>query len=177
MPFILASGVVGIALIYAFINGFHDGGNVLATMISSRALSPRYAFIIGAISEFIGAFFFGGAIAKTISIGIVDPYLISIWAIFTGLAGAIIWNLLTWWWGFPSSSSHALIGGLVGAAIIDSFLLKGQIWQVIHWYNLSWILAVLFTSPLIGLSLGFIFTKLMFSNPILYLYRIKPWQQ
>ena len=162
MPFILASGVVGIALIYAFINGFHDGGNVLATMISSRALSPRYAFIIGAISEFIGAFFFGGAIAKTISIGIVDPYLISIWAIFTGLAGAIIWNLLTWWWGFPSSSSHALIGGLVGAAIIDSFLLKGQIWQVIHWYNLSWILAVLFTSPLIGLSLGFIFTKLMF---------------
>ncbi|MEA3485155.1 MAG: inorganic phosphate transporter [Candidatus Aerophobetes bacterium] len=162
MPFILASGVVAIALIYVFINGFHDGGNVLATMISSQVISPRYAFIIGAISEFIGAFFFGGAIAKTISIGIINPYLISIWTIFAGLAGAIIWNLITWWWGFPSSSSHALIGGLLGAAIIDSFLISHQIWQVIHWHNLIWILIVLFTSPFIGLSLGFILTKLVF---------------
>lgn len=162
MPFILASMVAAVALIYAFINGFHDGGNVLATMVSSRALNIRYAFIIGAISEFIGAFFFGGAIAKTISTGIVNPYLISIGAILVGVTGAIIWNLITWWWGFPSSSSHALIGGLLGASIIDSLLTKGQVWQVIYWHNLIWILIVLFISPFIGLSIGFAFTKLMF---------------
>lgn len=162
MPFVFASLAVVVALIYTFINGFHDGGNVLATMISSQALSIRYAFFIGAVSEFIGAFFFGGAIAKTISIGIVNPNLITIWAILAGLTGAIIWNLITWWWGFPSSSSHALIGGLLGASIIDSFLIRGQIWQVIHWHNLIWIFIVLFTSPFIGLSLGFVLTKLIF---------------
>lgn len=162
MSFIFAGLVVAVALIYAFVNGFHDGGNVLATMISSQTISLHYVFIIGAISEFIGAFFFGKAIAKTISIGIVDPYLISIWAILVGLGSAIIWNLITWWWGFPSSSSHALIGGLLGASIIDSFLRNHQLWQVIYWHNLFWIFVVLFISPLIGLSLGFVFTKLMF---------------
>jgi len=162
MSFALAGLVVAVVLIYAFINGFHDGGNVLATMISSQAISIHHAFFIGAISEFIGAFFFGGAIAKTISTGIVNPYLISIWAVITGLLGAIVWNLITWWWSFPSSSSHALIGGLLGASAIDSFLIKGQIWQVIYWHNLIWIFIVLFTSPFIGLSLGFVFTRLMF---------------
>ncbi|MEA3485605.1 MAG: inorganic phosphate transporter [Candidatus Aerophobetes bacterium] len=162
MPFILVSMVVVVALIYAFINGFHDGGNVLATMPLSQTLNVHRIFIIGTISEFIGAFFLGGAIAKTISTGIIDPYLISIWAIFAGLVGAIIWNLITWWWGFPSSSSHALIGGLLGASIIDSFLIGHHIWQVVHWHNLIWIFIVLFTSPFIGLSLGFILTKLMF---------------
>lgn len=162
MSLILASAVVAIALIYAFVNGFHDGGNVLATMISSQAISIRYVFTIGAISEFIGAFFLSKAIAKTISIGIVNPYSISIWVIFAGLAGAIIWNLMTWWWGFPSSSSHALIGGLLGASIIGSFLMGHSTGQVIHWHNLTWIFIVLFASPFIGLSLSFIFTKLIF---------------
>jgi len=162
MALVLASGAVIVSLFYAFINGFHDGGNVVTTMISSQTLRPRYAFTIGAISEFIGAFFFGKAIAKTISMGIVNPHLITIWSVFAALAGAIIWNLITWWWGFPSSSSHALIGGLVGAAIIDSFLVSQHGWQVIHWHNLLWIFVVLFSSPLIGLSLGFVFTRLTF---------------
>ncbi|HHJ00646.1 MAG TPA: inorganic phosphate transporter [Candidatus Aerophobetes bacterium] len=162
MSFILASGIVTVVLIYAFINGFHDGGNVVATMISSQTLRPRYAFAIGAVSEFIGAFFLGGAVARTISTGIVNPHLISIWSLFAALAGAIFWNIITWWWGFPSSSSHALIGGLVGAALIDSFLMSQGVWQLIYWRNLIWILIVLFTSPLIGLCLGYLLTKLIF---------------
>jgi len=162
MEYVLAAAVIIIALFFVFTNGFHDGCNVLATMISSHALSSRYALILGTVSEFFGALFIGKGVARTIGEGILNPALISIWVIFAALAGAILWNLITWWWALPSSSSQALVGGLLGAALIEIFVLGGKMWQVIHWYNIIIILIVLFISPLIGLFLGFILTKLVF---------------
>lgn len=159
---ILATGLVAAALIFVFINGFHDGCNVLATMISSGALSPRYALVLGAGSEFMGALLLGRGVAKTISLGIVNPNLVSIWVIFAGLGGAISWNLITWWWGLPSSSSQALIGGLLGAALVELWVVGGYGWEVIYCYKVGLILLVLFISPVVGLSLGFLFTKLIF---------------
>lgn len=159
---ILATGLVTAALIFVFINGFHDGCNVLATMISSGALSPRYALVLGAGSEFMGALLLGRGVAKTISLGIVNPNLVSIWVIFAGLGGAISWNLITWWWGLPSSSSQALIGGLLGAALVELWVVGGYGWEVIYWYKVGLILLVLFISPVVGLSFGFLFTKLIF---------------
>lgn len=162
MEYILAAVVIVVALFFVFTNGFHDGCSVLATMISSHALSPRYALILGTVSEFFGALFIGKGVAKTIGEGILNPALISIWVLFAAIIGAILWNLITWWWALPSSSSQALVGGLIGAALIEIFFLGGKIWQVIHWHNIVIILIVLFISPLIGLFLGFILTKLVF---------------
>lgn len=159
---LIGGGVVFLALIFVFTNGFHDGCNVLATMISSRAISPRKALLIGTIFEFIGALFLGKGVARTLSTGIVDPRLISIWVVFSGLGAAITWNLITWWLALPSSSSQALIGGLLGATLLELYIVKGETLSLIHWENVFWIIVVLLTSPFIGLSLGFIFTKMSF---------------
>src|SRR4051812_31786561 len=109
--------VVGAALAFDFTNGFHDTANVVATSISTRALPPRTAVGIAAILNFVGAFI-SQAVAATIAKGIVDSGAITMTIVFAGLIGAIGWNLLTWYFGLPSSSSHALIGGVVGAAFI-----------------------------------------------------------
>ncbi len=103
-----------LALAFDFLNGVHDSSNIVATMISSRALSPKVALTITALAHFVGPFIFGVAVAKTIGDEIVQSGHISIGMIISALLGAIIWNLLTWWLGMPSSSSHALIGGLLG---------------------------------------------------------------
>jgi len=162
VTFIFLAGVVAAALIFAFVNGFHDGSNVLATMISSRSLPSNHALILGASSEFLGAVLLGKKVAETVGFKILNLELITLWVVLTAIVGAILWDLITWWWGVPSSSSHALIGGLLGAAIAESFFLKFSSLKVIHWSNVGSIFIVLFISPPLGMGLGFFFTKLSF---------------
>src|SRR6185437_7185372 len=100
-----------IALCFDFFNGFHDAANSIATVVSTRVLSPRLAVIWAAFFNFIAAFIFGIAVAKTIGSGMINVSHITQYVVLSGLAGAIIWDILTWWWGLPTSSSHALIGG------------------------------------------------------------------
>ena len=107
--------LVILAVVFDYLNGFHDSANIVATIISSRALSPRWALTLTAIAEFCGPFLFGVAVAKTIGEGIVDPLHVSMQVILAALGSAIFWNIFTWFFGIPSSSSHALIGGLIGA--------------------------------------------------------------
>src|SRR5204863_4846293 len=106
---------IGVALAFDFTNGFHDTANVVATSVSTRAVSPRVAVIIAALANLGGAFV-TTAVAKTVGKGIVDTSLVTTTTVLAALLGAISWNLITWWLGLPSSSSHALIGGLIGAA-------------------------------------------------------------
>lgn len=112
--------VIIIAFIFEYINGFHDSANAISTVISTKALSPRYAIIYAASLDFVGALF-GTHVAQTIGAGLVSPEHVTQLVIFCALSGAVIWNLLTWYLGLPSSSSHALIGGLLGASISHAF--------------------------------------------------------
>ena len=115
LTFILIA--IFIALVFDFLNGFHDAANSIATIVSTRVLTPFQAVAWAAFFNFAAAFFFGTTVAKTIGTGLVDVNLIDPFVVFGGLLGAIIWNLITWWLGLPTSSSHALIGGVAGAAI------------------------------------------------------------
>ena len=115
LPFLVA--IIAIALAFDFINGLHDAANSIATIVSTRVLEPKYAVAWAATFNFIAFLFFGLSVAKTIGTGIVDPAVMDPWVILSALIGAIAWNLFTWWLGFPSSSSHALIGGIAGAGI------------------------------------------------------------
>ena len=108
--------VVAIALLFDFTNGFHDAANAIATSVATRSISPRLAVIGAGILNFAGAYL-SLNVAKTIGSGIIDPHAITMDTILAGLVGAITWNLITWWRGLPTSSSHALIGGVAGAAI------------------------------------------------------------
>ncbi|HVW90044.1 MAG TPA: inorganic phosphate transporter [Gaiellaceae bacterium] len=116
-----------VALAFDFTNGFHDTANAVATTVSTRALSPRLAVLVASIANLAGVFV-GGAVAKTVGKGIVDTNLVDVRTVLAALLGAIVWNLITWWLGLPSSSSHALIGGLVGAALVRSGE-KGVLWH------------------------------------------------
>src|SRR5574342_650912 len=109
------AALVFLALGFDFINGFHDAANSIATVVSTRVLSPRYAVLWAAFFNFIAFLVFETHVANTIGKGVVDPHVIDTAVVFAALTGAIIWDLVTWWWGIPSSSSHALIGGLAGA--------------------------------------------------------------
>lgn len=146
--------VIVLALGFDFLNGIHDSSNVVATMISSRALSPRMALLLTALANFLGPFIFGIAVAETIGHEIVSADAISTQVIMAALVSAIIWNLLTWYLGFPSSSSHALIGGILGAVAI------GAGWQAIQLPGLEKILIALFASPIIGFVFGFIVLRI-----------------
>lgn len=115
LPALIA--IIAVALIFDFINGMHDAANSIATVVSTRVLSPKLAVAWAAFFNFIAFLFFGLHVAKTVGTGIVDPLVIDPWVILAALNGAILWNLITWWLGFPSSSSHALIGGIAGAGI------------------------------------------------------------
>lgn len=148
--------VVILALAFDFINGFHDTANAIATSVSTRVLSPREAIAMSAVLNFLGAFI-SVKVAKTIGSDLVDPSSVPQTIIMAALAGAIIWNLITWYFGLPSSSSHALIGGLLGAAITYSGSLN-----IVHWTNFfDKVLLWLFLSPLIGFGSGFIFMTLL----------------
>src|SRR5512136_2204878 len=136
-PLIIA--VIIMALCFDFLNGIHDSSNIVATMISSRALSPRLALGMTAVAEFSGPLIFGVAVANTIGHEVVAAEAINIQVLLAALISAIVWNLLTWYLGFPSSSSHALVGGFMGAVII------GAGWQAIKMPGLEKILIALFT--------------------------------
>jgi inorganic phosphate transporter, PiT family len=128
---ILLGLVVVVALTFDFTNGFHDTANAVATSVSTRAMSPRAAVSVAAVANLLGAFF-TVAVAKTIATGIIDGHLATMQTLLAALIGAIAWNLATWWLGLPSSSSHALIGGLVGAALAQSGTSGVQWHGIVH---------------------------------------------
>lgn len=157
----LAVVVISLALFFAFSSGFHDGGNVVSTIIMTRAISPRKALLMAGACEFIAPFFLGSAVAKMIGENIVnlpayDPKAVSISVAFliAALLGAILWNLMTWFLGFPSSSTHALIGGMVGAVLVAYGPHK------ILWGGLLYVVASLVISPLLGFIFGMLFLKM-----------------
>ncbi len=152
-PLIIA--VIVLALLFDFLNGIHDSSNIVATMISSRALSPRVALGMTAVANLVGPFIFGVAVAETIGNEVVISEAIDIQVILAALTSAILWNLLTWYLGFPSSSSHALVGGLIGAVII------GAGWRAILLPGLVKILFALFASPVLGLIFGYLILRIL----------------
>jgi PiT family inorganic phosphate transporter len=147
--------VIALALVFDFLNGVHDSSNVVATMIFSRAIPPRVALGMTALAEFCGPFIFGVAVANTIGHEVVAAHTISIQVLVAALISAILWNLLTWYLGFPSSSSHALVGGFIGAVVMDAG------WEAMQLKGLEKILLALFTSPLIGYLIGFLVLRLI----------------
>src|SRR5213595_660113 len=117
MQFATVVGLIFVALLFDYINGFHDAANSIATVVSTRVLSPGKAVVWAAFFNFVAAFTFGTAVAKTVGSGMVDVKIVTFAVIFAGLLGAILWDLITWYYGLPTSSSHALIGGYAGAAV------------------------------------------------------------
>jgi PiT family inorganic phosphate transporter len=144
-----------LAVIFDFLNGVHDSSNIVATMIASRAFSPRVALGVTAIAHFVAPFLFGVAVATTIGEDIIDANAINNGVIIAALLSAILWNLFTWFVGIPSSSSHALVGGLIGAVAVGAGL------QAIYLDGMLKVLIALFISPIIGFIGGFLFTKLI----------------
>jgi len=140
--------IVLIALIFDFINGFHDAANSIATVVSTRVLTPLQAVVWAAFFNFVAAFGFGVSVAETVGKGVVESNVIDQWVILAGLTGAIAWDLITWYWGLPTSSSHALIGGLAGAAVI-----KGGFPALIA-SGLIKIGVFMIVAPLIGFTVG-----------------------
>jgi PiT family inorganic phosphate transporter len=156
MPPIELILAIALAVIFDFLNGVHDSSNIVATMIASRAFSPRRALALTATAEFFGPFLFGVTVAKTIGDEIAQSSVLDLKVIIACLAGAIVWNLLTWFFGIPSSSSHALIGGIVGAVI------AGAGFSAIKLRGLEKVVIALFTSPLIGFVFGFLIMRLIY---------------
>lgn len=150
--FLLVAGLIGVALVFDYINGFHDAANSIATVVSTRVLSPGQAVIWAAFFNFVAAFGFGTAVARTIGSGMIDIKAVTFGVIFGGLVGAIVWDLITWYFGLPTSSSHALIGGYAGAAVARAGF--GSI--IPSGWSKTLIFIVL--APLIGLVLGFLIT-------------------
>ena len=146
------SALILVALIFDYINGFHDAANSIATVVSTRVLSPGKAVIWASVFNFLAAFVFGTGVAQTIGKGTVDITIVTLAVICAGLIGAIVWSLLTWWLALPTSSSHALIGGLAGAAIA-----KGGIAAVLCTDCTAWTKTLVFIvlSPFIGLMVGY----------------------
>jgi PiT family inorganic phosphate transporter len=144
------------ALAFDYVNGFHDAANSIATVVTTRVLSPRLAVAWAAFFNFVAVFTFGTPVAMTVGTGLVDPESITVPVIFSALLGAIVWNLVTWWLGLPSSSSHALIGGLAGAVIAfkGPHLLNGTKFLIIA--------SFIVFSPLIGMILGMFNQALVF---------------
>ena len=144
--------IIAIALVFDFINGFHDSANSIATVVGTRVLSPGVAVVWAAFFNFIAAFLIGTAVAKTIGKGLIHIEFVDATVILAGLIGAIVWNLVTWWYGLPSSSSHALLGGYGGAAVakagVGALILGGWVKPVLF----------IFLSPLIGMLAALLLT-------------------
>lgn len=163
---IITATIVFAVLIFDFINGFHDTATAVATTISTRALKPNHAILLCALFNFIGAFF-GTEVAKTVGDNIVSHTAVPQWVILGVLISAIIWNLITWYFGIPSSSSHALIGALVGGGIAYT-----GTFSVVNWYNLFHsVILWLFISPVIGFIVGYLLMLLL--NYILKPFNVK----
>jgi PiT family inorganic phosphate transporter len=142
--------LIALSLFFDFLNGFHDSSNIVATVISSRALNPRLTLVLAALTELAGPFLFGVAVATTIGHELLNESALTLLVIIAALIAAVIWNLVTWYIGIPSSSSHALLGGLLGSAIIQS----GG-FQIILLPGLLKVIAALFLSPVAGLVAGY----------------------
>lgn len=140
--------LIVLALVFDFLNGFHDSANSIATIVSTRVLSPRYAVIWAAFFNFIAFLFVGLHVANTIGKGIIDVSVMDTHVIFATLVGACLWDIITWYFGLPTSSSHALIGGMVGAAIAKAGT------DVLVWQGIIKTVTFIFISPTVGLSLG-----------------------
>lgn len=140
--------LVAVALAFDFLNGFHDAANSIATVVSTRVLKPHQAVLLAAFFNFAALFIFQLKVATTVGRGIVDPSVVDHYVIFGALSGAIVWNLITWYYGIPSSSSHALIGGLVGAAVA-----KGGFWTLVG-SGLVKTIVFIFVAPLLGMLLS-----------------------
>ncbi|MCE2931156.1 MAG: inorganic phosphate transporter [Vampirovibrionales bacterium] len=156
--FILLIVIISMALIFDYINGFHDAANAIATVVATRVMTPKTAVIFGAIFNLLGALM-GTEVAATMGKGIVEAELINLETILCALIGAIVWNLITWWKGLPSSSSHALIGSLMGAACfwVGSF---GE--NVVHWHKvIDKVIIPMYSSPLIGFTVGYMLMTLL----------------
>jgi PiT family inorganic phosphate transporter len=151
VDFALIVLVIVVALVFDYINGFHDAANSIATVVSTRVLSPGHAVIWAAFFNFVAAFVFGTAVARTVGSGMVDISIVTTSVILAGLTGAIIWDLITWFYGLPTSSSHALIGGYAGAAVAK----VGMIALIPSGWTKTLIFIVL--APGLGFMLGFIF--------------------
>jgi inorganic phosphate transporter, PiT family len=146
--------LVVVALVFDFINGFHDSSNSISTIVSTRVLAPKYAVLWAAFFNFVAAFFIGTAVAHTIGRGIIHLDVVDNLVILSALSGAIIWNLTTWYFGLPSSSSHALIGGLIGAGIAKAGT------STLVWSGIIKTTAFIVLSPAIGMFLGYFFMVL-----------------
>jgi PiT family inorganic phosphate transporter len=146
----LLYGLIAVALLFDFLNGLHDAANSIATIVSTRVLRPRYAVLWAAFFNFVAFLFFGLHVARTIGTGIVDARIIDPAVIFGALTGAIAWNVITWGVGIPSSSSHALVGGIVGAGTAKAGF------GAIVWSGLGQTLAAIVLSPLVGLLLALV---------------------
>jgi len=146
------------ALVFEYINGFHDAANAIATVVSTKVLTPRQAILLAAVCNLFGALM-GTAVAKSVGKDFVDASAVTMATVFAGLFGAIVWNLITWWFGLPSSSSHALVGGLCGAAIASS----PRGWDVLLWSTGLWpkLIKPMFLSPLLGFVLGIIIMTIL----------------
>ncbi|GEO97913.1 inorganic phosphate transporter [Methylobacterium haplocladii] len=150
LAFPLLVGLIGIALLFDFLNGLHDAANSIATIVSTRVLRPRYAVLWAAFFNFIAFLFFGLHVAQTLGTGIVDAGIVTPAVIFSALIGAIVWNVVTWILGIPSSSSHALIGGLVGAGLAKAGF------SAVVWGGLGKTAAAIVLSPLLGFVLAMV---------------------
>ncbi len=148
--------IIVLALVFDFINGFHDAANSIATVVSTRVLSPKLAVVWAAFFNFVAFAVLGTHVAKTIGKGVIDPAVVTPHILLAGVVGAIVWNLITWWLGLPTSSSHALIGGLVGGALVgagpSSVLVPG----------LVKIAEFIVISPLVGMALGWTLMMMMY---------------
>ena len=149
-PLALVVFIIVAALAFDFLNGFHDAANSIATIVSTRVLTPTQAVMWAAFFNFVAAFTFGTGVAKTIGTGLVDIRLIDVYVVFGALAGAIAWNIITWLLALPTSSSHALAGAIAGAAVAKA----GFHVIVVSWKGWGLLLTFLFVSPLIGFVLG-----------------------
>jgi PiT family inorganic phosphate transporter len=147
---IIASG-----LLFDFLNGVNDSSNIVATVISSRAMRPRVALIMAAIAHFSAPFLFGVAVATTIGKDVIDPSAISPNVVVAGVVAAVLWNIITWWLGMPSSSSHALVGGLLGAAVLAQGL------EIVQISGLTKVLLALFLSPPLGMLAGYLIMRIV----------------
>ncbi|HUH49277.1 MAG TPA: inorganic phosphate transporter [Mycoplana sp.] len=153
LPLLVA--LIGIALLFDFLNGLHDAANSIATIVSTRVLRPQYAVMWAAFFNFIAFLFFGLHVAETLGRGIIDPAIVTPLVIFSALTGAIVWNVVTWLFGIPSSSSHALIGGLVGAGLARS---GGD--AIVFW-GVAKTVGAIFMSPAIGFFLALMLVLLV----------------
>ena len=157
-PFFLIIAIIAIALIFDYTNGFHDSANSISTVVSTKVLSPRNAVVFAAFFNFVAAFGFGVAVASTISniiqLEVVKTVMVP-YIILAALTGAIVWNLITWCFGLPTSSSHALIGGIVGAGISAAGLVA------IKWSTVELVATFMILSPLIGFAIGFLFMAIV----------------